>query len=159
MKVLSRAFITLGAVAVATAGWALFDPYGRTRAEGTSGTILWNSQIDQGTLELMRRACRNCHSQQTEWPWYSRIAPMSWAIARDVQQARGHMNLSRWQDYSADDRNRLLSEIGSSVRTGEMPVRRYLWLHPEARLTDSERQQIYQWTRAERARLVRKDDP
>jgi hypothetical protein len=63
------------------------------------------------------------------------------------------MNLSRWQDYSIDDRLRLLSEIGSAVRNSEMPVQRYLLLHPEARLTDRERQSIYRWTRTERNRL------
>jgi hypothetical protein len=63
------------------------------------------------------------------------------------------MNLSQWQDYSTDDRLRLLSEVGSAVRSREMPVQRYLLLHPEARLTDIERQQIYRWTRTERGRL------
>jgi hypothetical protein len=64
-----------------------------------------------------------------------------------------HMNLSRWQDYSPEDRLGLLSEIGSAVRNREMPVQRYLLLHPEARLTDAERQQIYRWTRTERNRI------
>jgi len=63
------------------------------------------------------------------------------------------MNLSQWQDYSTDDRLRLLGEIGSAVRNRKMPVKRYLLLHPEARLTDIERQQIYLWTRTERSRL------
>jgi hypothetical protein len=63
------------------------------------------------------------------------------------------MNLSQWQDYSTDDRLRLLSEIGSAVRNGAMPVQRYVLLHPEARLSDMERQQIYHWTRTERSRL------
>jgi hypothetical protein len=64
------------------------------------------------------------------------------------------MNLSQWQDYSTDDRLRLLSEIGSAVRNREMPVQRYLLLHPEARLTDGERQEIYRWTRTERSRVL-----
>jgi hypothetical protein len=63
------------------------------------------------------------------------------------------MNLSRWQDYSPDDHLRLLSEIGSAVKNREMPVQRYLFLHPEARLTDAEREQIYRWTRTERSRI------
>ena len=66
------------------------------------------------------------------------------------------MNLSRWQDYSADDRVRLLSEIGSAVRNHEMPVQRYVLVHPEARLTDMEREQIYKWTRNERSNLQRR---
>jgi heme-binding protein len=87
------------------------------------------------------------------WPWYSHQAPISWLIARDVHDAHLHMNLSRWQEYSADDRLRLLGAIGSAVRNREMPPRRYTLMHPEARLTDQERRQIYQWTRTERNRL------
>ncbi len=70
------------------------------------------------------------------------------------------MNLSRWQGYSAEDRNILLSEVGSAVKNHEMPFQRYVLLHSEARLSDSEarlsdqeRDQIYQWTRAGRKRL------
>jgi hypothetical protein len=63
------------------------------------------------------------------------------------------MNLSRWQDYSIDDRLRLLSAIGSAIRNREMPPQRYLLLHPEARLNDEARQQIYRWTRNERRRI------
>lgn len=63
------------------------------------------------------------------------------------------MNLSQWQDYSTEERLRLLSAIGSAVRNREMPPRRYLLLHPEGRLSDGERQQIYRWTRSERRRI------
>jgi hypothetical protein len=78
---------------------------------------------------------------------------VSWLLAHDVQQARSHMNVSHWQDYSTDDRVRLLSAIGSAIRNREMPPQRYLLLHPEARLSDGERQQIYAWTRNERRRI------
>jgi hypothetical protein len=63
------------------------------------------------------------------------------------------MNLSRWQEYSAEDRVMLLSEVGSTVKNHEMPVQRYVLLHSEARLSDYERERIYEWTRAERKRL------
>jgi hypothetical protein len=78
---------------------------------------------------------------------------MSWMIASDVKQARSHMNLSHWEEYSGEDRMMLLGEIGSAVRNRKMPVGRYVLLHPEARLTEAERQQIYQWTRNERSLL------
>lgn len=145
--------IAVVAAAIAAVGGSLIDPFGTTGVPGTNQTILREAQIDPETLAIVQRACRNCHSQQTEWPWYSHVAPVSWLLVRDVQQARARMNLSRWQDYSTDDRLRLLSEIGSAVRNREMPVRRYLLLHPEAQLTDIDRQQIYRWTRTERRRI------
>ena len=154
---LKKTFLALGATAIAAVAGSLIHPFGPTGPARPGQTILRESHIDAATLTLIQRACQNCHSQQTEWPWYSHVAPMSWMLARDVQQAREHLNFSRWQEYSADDRLRLLTEIGSAVRNREMPVQRYLWLHPEARLTDSERQQIYRWTRLERTKVASSD--
>jgi hypothetical protein len=150
---IKKILIAAGAVAIAAAGGSLLHPFGTPTAPGVNQPILREAQIDPATLAILQRACQNCHSQQTQWPWYSHVAPMSWLIARDVQQARSHMNLSQWQDYSTDDRLQLLSAIGSAVRNRQMPLPRYVILHPEARLTDNERQQIYRWTRAERRRL------
>jgi cytochrome c551/c552 len=146
-------------VAIVAAGGSMIHPFGEPGAAGSSQAILREAQVDPKTLAILQRACQNCHSQQTVWPWYSHVAPVSWLLTRDVQQARSHMNLSRWQDYSIDDQLRLLSSIGSAVRNGEMPLQRYLLMHPEARLTDAERQQIYRWTRAERNRLRVRSTP
>lgn len=150
---LKKILVGLIVAAVLAIGGSLIHPFGTTEPAGNHEAILRETQVDPETLALFERACQNCHSERTEWPWYSHVAPMSWLIARDVQQARSHMNLSRWQEYSTEERLGLLSEIGSAVRNREMPKQRYLLLHPEARLTDKERQQIYDWTRTERSRL------
>jgi hypothetical protein len=150
---IKKIIIALGAVAIAAVGGSLIHPFGPPIPPGNNQTILHEGQIDPETLALVQRACQNCHSQNTEWPWYSHVAPVSWLIARDVQHARLHLDLSQWQDYSTDDRLALLSAIGSAVRNREMPPQRYLLLHPEGRLNDMERQQIYTWTRNERRRL------
>ena len=156
---IKKMLIATGAAAVIAIGGSMIHPFGAPGAAESNQTILREAQIDPETLVIIQRACQNCHSQQTLWPWYSHVAPASWLLTRDVQQARMHMNLSRWQDYSADDQLRLLSAIGSAVRNRQMPVQRYLLLHPEARLTDAERQQIYGWTRSERNRLRRRSTP
>lgn len=152
-SVLNKVVMGLVAAAAIAIGGSLIHPFGTTETLGSHEPILREAQIEPETLALFERACQNCHSERTEWPWYSHVAPMSWLLARDVQQARSHMNLSRWQEYSTDERLGLLSEIGSAVRNREMPKQRYLLLHPEARLTDGERLQIYEWTRTERSRL------
>ena len=77
----------------------------------------------------------------------------SWLIEGDVYDARRHMNLSRWDDYSVDKKQALLSEIAVMVRNRKMPLPRYLVLHPEAKLSDADIDQIYQWARNERRRL------
>jgi Haem-binding domain len=150
---IKKVLIAVGAAAIAALGGSLIHPFGAATASGTNQAIFRESQINPETLAIVQRACQNCHSENTEWPWYSHVAPVSWLVARDVQQARSHMNLSQWQDYSTDDRLRLLSAIGSAARKHVMPPQRYLLLHPEARLSDMERQQLYRWTRTERSRL------
>jgi len=153
INVTQKILIATCAAAIVAVGGSLIYPFRTPSAPANNQAILQEAQIDPETLAIVQRACQNCHSQNTEWPWYSHVAPVSWLLVHDVQQARSHMNLSRWQDYSAGDRLRLLSEIGSAVRNRKIPVQRYLLLHPEARLTNAERQEIYRWTRSERSRL------
>ena len=87
----------------------------------------------------LRRACGDCHSNQTNWPWYSRIAPASWLIARDVREGRAHLNLSAWnQDRESEGPAPEVGELCAEVRAGKMPPRSYTWLHPAARLTSPE---------------------
>jgi hypothetical protein len=148
-----KVLIGVGVAAVAAVGGSLIHPFGAAAVSGPNDAIFREAQIDPESLAIAQRACQNCHSQNTEWPWYSHIAPVSWLLAHDVQEARSHMNLSQWQDYSSDDRLRLLSAMGSAVRNSEMPPQRYVLLHPEARLSERDRQEIYRWTRSERRRI------
>lgn len=84
------------------------------------------------------------------WPLYSKIFPFSALIESDVATARDRMNLSRWQSYNNDEKSALLSEIGSVVRNHVMPPGRYTLVHPAARLSTADANEIYQWTRTER---------
>ncbi len=155
MKSVARKLIPALAVAgVFVAGGSMIHPFGNIDSRVAKTPILSGSQIDPGTIGLIRRACQDCHSDNTEFPLYGRIAPLSWLMARDVRQARLHMDLSQWERYSDEERITLLSEIGGAVKSREMPVRRYALLHREARLSDDEREQIYRWTRTERKRLM-----
>ena len=160
MTKIKNLLIAIGAAAIAAAGGSLIHPFGTTAASGPGQAILGGAQIDSEALAVVQRACQNCHSQNTKWPWYGHVAPVSWLLAHDVQQARSHMNLTQWQDYSTDDRLRLLSAIGSAVRNRAMPPQRYLLLHPGSAVEGkSERQQIYRWTRTERRRPGRPSSP
>jgi len=111
------------------------------------------AHADAHVFSVIERSCQNCHSLRTEWPLYSRIFPFSWLIDHDVRTARTYMNLSRWQTYEDSEKSLMLSEIGSVVRNHIMPPRRYTMIHPEAKLTEAEVNEIYQWTRADRRLL------
>jgi hypothetical protein len=78
---------------------------------------------------------------------------MSWLIENDVRNGRSHMNLSHWDEYTLDKQQEILTELSAVVRSRQMPLPRYVRLHPNAKLSDSEIDQIYQWARGERRRL------
>ena len=96
---------------------------------------------------ILERSCYDCHSNQTRWPWYSRVAPVSWLVASDVHEAREHLNFSAWDSYSTDKRREFREEIRENVEEGEMPLWFYLPMHPKARLDAADVQRISRWTR------------
>ena len=93
-------------------------------------------------MEILRTSCYDCHSNEVKWPWYSNIAPGSWLVVYDVNEAREHINFSEWDSYSAEDRADDIEEIWEEVEEGEMPLWYYLPLHPEAKLSDAQKEII-----------------
>jgi hypothetical protein len=107
-------------------------PYGHDHTNPTGGrAINWDSAR---TEELMRGACMDCHSNETEWPWYSNVAPVSWLVQNDVDGGRRELNLSTGE---AD-----LDEMIETIREGSMPPWQYKPTHPAARLSDQEKQDL-----------------
>ena len=97
---------------------------------------------------LLRNACYDCHSHETVWPWYSRVAPVSWLIASDVKEGRGKMNFSTWADYKPAKQGVLLDDAAEQIRQGDMPPFYYAWMHPNARLTDAQKEQLVTWMKS-----------
>ena len=94
---------------------------------------------------LLRRACNDCHSNETVWPWYAKLAPVSWLVAHDVAEARDELNFSTWDVYRPGQRNRKLKEVLKTRAEGEMPPAQYVLMHPEARLTDAQISLLRTW--------------
>lgn len=86
---------------------------------------------------LAVRACFDCHSNETKWPWYSHVAPVSWLAVHDVDEGRATLNFSEW-----DKPQKEADEAAEALLEGEMPMAIYLPLHPEARLTDAEKKTL-----------------
>jgi hypothetical protein len=105
-----------------------------------------------GVAADLRAACYDCHSFETRWPWYARLAPVSWLIARDVNEGRRHLNLSDWAAEPAQSAKNL-DRINEVVDYREMPPAKYTVLHPEARLSATQRKDILDWTDAAADRL------
>ena len=133
---MSSSRIRQGLLALVGLGLAIqLVPYGR---DHVNPPVAREPDWDQPrTRELFFRACKDCHSNQTEWPWYSSVAPASWLAQRDVEEGREHLNVSEWGRKKNDG-----DEAAKMVRKGEMPPWFYLPLHPEARLSDTERKEF-----------------
>ncbi len=96
----------------------------------------WNAPA---TEALARKACFDCHSNETRWPWYAWVAPVSWLVTDDVEEGRRHLNFSRF-----DQPQRHADDAAEEVRSGDMPPSNYLLLHPDARLSDADRAALSQ---------------
>ena len=122
--------IALGSLALLF-GLMQLVPYGRTHKNPpTTKEPSWDSPR---TRELARRACFDCHSNETRWPWYSDVAPFSWVVQHDVESARDVVNFSEWNIHYD-----LAPYSGQSVMLGTMPPVKYRMAHPESQLSKQE---------------------
>ena len=96
---------------------------------------------------ILRRACYDCHSNETRWPWYSRVAPVSWLLANDVKEGRREVNFSVWNQYTENRRARKLKEIVEQLEGNKMPQWYYVLVHPEAKLSASDKEMIINWAK------------
>ena len=150
-KLARTAFVV---VALILLGSQTVRPAKTNPAVDQSRTLQSHAQMSAEVADVLRRGCGDCHSNETVWPWYSDVAPVSWFVIDHVNHGRRHLNFSDWTRYDhreADDR---LGDIAEAVKAGTMPLASYTLLHPEARLTQAERDLIIEWARAERTRLA-----
>jgi hypothetical protein len=99
---------------------------------------------------VLENSCNDCHSNLTVWPWYSRVAQVSWLVYRDEKKGRDELNFSEWGEYSDRRRNRKLEEIEEKVADKEMPLKLYVRLHPGAALSVADAETLIEWSRVER---------
>jgi len=117
-------------------------------------TLQAQSPVPPDVSAIITRACYDCHSHQTKWPWYSNVQPVAWFLVDHVNEGRRHLNFSEWGTYSPKRRHHKLEEISDEVQGGAMPLESYLPLHAEARLTPADIAAIAAWAAAERERLA-----
>ena len=102
-------------------------------------------QAPKEVMTIFKKACFDCHSNNTVWPWYSNIAPMSWTVKNHVEDGRRALNLSLWNSLSKEEQEKKLKKIYKKVYAA-MPLASYIALHEEADLTKEERSLIREWT-------------
>lgn len=106
-----------------------------------------NLSVEPAVATVLTRACNDCHSNRTAWPWYSHVAPTSWLVVSDVNRGRKALNFSEWAGYQAEAQQKQLSEICKEVSEEEMPGVAYTLMHRHAKLSTDDVATICRWTR------------
>ncbi|MBO6531743.1 MAG: heme-binding domain-containing protein [Muricauda sp.] len=100
---------------------------------------------------ILNTACYDCHSDNTEYPWYNNIAPVSYWLADHIEDGKKHLNFSDWQNYDAKKKDHKLEELIEEVKEGEMPLKEYTWTHGDAKLTQEQISALVAWADGVRA--------
>ena len=103
--------------------------------------------------QIMQRSCFDCHSNETVWPWYSYVAPVSWLVKHDVEEGREHLNFSEWDKLNQKRKMKRLEEIVEEVEEGKMPMPIYLIMHGDAEVSAAELAVLREWSQQELNKL------
>jgi hypothetical protein len=101
--------------------------------------------IPQEVRGILDRSCWSCHSNETRWPWYGYVAPMSWLVVGHVEDGRSVLNFTQW-DYSPEEGADLMDSVCTQVKRGRMPLREYTWMHPSSKLSEADVKALCAWS-------------
>jgi hypothetical protein len=113
--------------------------------ERTNPPVKADLQAPSDVKNIFRTSCYDCHSNQTKWPWYSKVAPVSWMIIDDVNEGRSHLNFSEWGNLLSDKKAELKKKILEELKDDEMPPGKYVYLHPGASLEITQKNTLFNW--------------
>lgn len=147
-------FIGLGILSLLL---GLAHPFGNPRernevaTDAPSTLLMSHAMMPVEVRSVLREKCADCHSTQTQWPWYGRFAPISWLLEYDITEAQEQMNLSKWESLPDEDILRLRTEIAGVTRAHMMPPWRYRVIHPAAEITEADIKVLRSWAQGETA--------
>lgn len=117
-------------------------------------TLEANLQVPENVQKILNRSCKDCHSNETKYPWYSTIQPSAWFLADHIIEGRSELNLSVWKIYEPRRQRRKLTEICEQIQAKEMPLPSYLWIHWDSKMSDEDIKTLCDWTETEQAKIV-----
>ena len=138
--------LALVVCAVLSLGIQLIRPARTNPPTDPTRTLKARMRVPDDVAQILDRACRDCHTHDTTWPWYSHVAPVSWLLSDHVNHGRRHVNFSDWASYSTTEADKRIKDVCKLVREGEMPMTSYLWMHADARLSERDVELICAWT-------------
>ena len=111
-------------------------------------------KVPDSVLSILQTSCFDCHSNHTNYPWYSKITPVNWWLKNHIDEGKRKLNFSEFSRYNFKRREHKLEEVGETVEKHEMPLNSYLWIHKEADLSDAQRELIINWTKNARHEVM-----
>jgi hypothetical protein len=124
-----------------------------TTTEITPAHITKVMNVPSNVESILKRSCYDCHSDHTVWPWYSSVAPVSWLVADDVVKGRKKMNFSQWSKIPDSKKEARLNEICEEIKSDEMPMPKYLYIHGDAKLTQADKDILCKWVETEMKKM------
>lgn len=119
-----------------------------------SNDILQGENAPDDIKMILSKACYDCHSNQTVYPWYSYVAPVSWLVTKDTRDGRDELNFSDWADLSKRKKIKILNEVAEEVEEDKMPLKIYTLVHRDAILTEEEISTLITWTKSQSDKLL-----
>lgn len=110
-------------------------------------------EAPEQVMLTLRRSCWDCHSNETAWPWYGYVAPVSWRLADHIRDGREHVNFTEWDGYDAEELDEIYEDIAEEIEEQGMPLKDYLLIHRTAVLSRADRDRLVAWAEAARADL------
>lgn len=119
---------------------------GKNKAEGAQPNFIGNTfPVPESVKAILAKACNDCHSNNTIYPWYSRIQPVDWWMNNHVQEGKRELNLDEYTNRPLRYQYHKMEEIAEQVKEGEMPLNSYTWMHKDAILTETEKKELIDW--------------
>lgn len=133
-----------------------FGPAKSNPATDQSRVVNAHLQVPPPVASIFNRSCNDCHSNNTRWPWYSNVAPVSWFVIGHVNEGRRHMNFSDWTRLNQREEGQMLKSICQEVTSGGMPLSSYTPMHPGSTLSAGDVKTLCDWAGAETGRLAQR---
>ena len=149
MKIIKKIALALLVVLIAI---QFYKPEKNVAQGDHTAVFLAETNPPQEVKAILEQTCYDCHSNNTIYPWYNNIAPVSYWLSDHVKDGKKHLNFSDWENYTAKKKDHKLEELIEEVGEGEMPLKEYTWTHAEARLTSEQIDAVLSW--AKRTRVL-----
>jgi hypothetical protein len=143
---MKKKWVLIGLILLLVVAQAFQPSLNRGTATGP-GDIMGVVSVPADVSGILKQSCYDCHSNHTTYPWYDRIAPVSWWVADHIKDGKNELNFTEFATYSPKKQRHKLEEIRETVEAGAMPLKSYLIMHGDAKLTDAQKSRIAEWTR------------